>query len=427
MNAVKALAKESVEVVLIDRSNHHTFQPLLYQVALGVLSDSDIAQPLRTILRDVPNVRIVMDEVVGIDPDLRCIQLESGNSINFDYLILASGATHSYFGNDTWERNAPGLKTIEHALEIRRRIMLAFEEAERNTLDGRKPEQINFVVIGGGPTGIELAGAIRDISKYVLKDDFHSIDPTSCKVMLLEGSPRILANYPEELSRKAELQLRQLGVEVHTNTQVTNIDDLSVWIGTTRIPAAVTLWAAGVQPSPLGRFFPGSLDRKGAIEIDGFLNPKDYRNVFVCGDLAHLEQDGKRVPGVAQPAIQMGRHAAISIVADLAGRPRAPFRYFDKGDMATIGRYLAVADIRWPIKARISGFPAWFAWLFVHLMFLVGLKKRATVFVSWGWTLLFRTLGAGLITDFRCGASAGSSSDAHHEPLSLNSASRRPR
>jgi NADH:ubiquinone reductase (H+-translocating) len=409
LSAAKALSRQPVDVILIDRRNHHTFQPLLYQVALGVLSAGDVAQPIRTALRGTSNIQILLDEVTRIDPDLERIVIRSGSFIHYDYLVVASGATHSYFGNESWERYAPGLKSIDHAIEIRRRIMLAFESAERDSWDGGNIEPANFTIIGGGPTGVELAGAIRDISTFILKREYRSIDPAACKVLLLEESPRILAHYPEELSRKAEEQLRELGVEVHTRCKVTQVDKDSVWIGEVRLPSAVTIWAAGVKASPLGKCFPRDTDRSGAIVVNEFLNPKGYSDIFVCGDLAHFEQDGKRVAGLAQPAMQMGEHVAKMIDADALGKPRTAFRYFDKGDMATIGRHMAVADVRWPFHARLSGYPAWLAWLFIHLFFLAGFRNRASGFLSWGLTFLSRSQAAGLITE----EPTGSNVDRH--------------
>jgi NADH dehydrogenase len=404
LSAAKALSRQPVDVVLIDRRNHHTFQPLLYQVALGVLSASDIAQPLRTALRRAPNVQVLLDEVTEIVPDIGRITIGSGSYVRYDYLIIASGATHSYFGKESWESDAPGLKSIDDAIKIRRRIMLAFEYAERNSWDTCKSEPVNFTIIGGGPTGVELAGAIRVISTFILKREYRSIDPAACKVLLLGGSPRILAHYPEVLSRKAEDQLRELGVEVHIRTRVTHVDGESVWIGDVRLPSTVTIWAAGVEASLLGRCFPGNTDRSGAVVVNEFLNPKGYSDIFVCGDLAHFEQDGKRVAGVAQAAMQMGKHAAKMIAEDALGKPRTAFRYFDKGDMATIGRHLAVADVRWPFHAHLSGYPAWLTWLFVHLLFLAGYRNRASVFLSWGLTYLSRSQAAGLITQEQKGS-----------------------
>jgi NADH dehydrogenase len=399
LSAAKALSRQPVDVVLIDRRNHHTFQPLLYQVALGVLSASDIAQLLQVALRSAQNVQILLDEVIEIAPDIGRITIGSGSHVRYHYLIIASGATHSYFGNESWESNAPGLKSIDDAMEIRRRIMLAFEYAERNSWDTCKSEPITFTIIGGGPTGVELAGAIRVISTSILKHEYRSIDPAACKVLLLEGSPRILAHYPEALSRKAEGQLRNLGVEVHLRTRVTQVDSESVWIGDVRLPSTVTIWAAGIEASPLGRCFPDSTDRSGAVIVNEFLNPKRYSDIFVCGDLAHFEQDGKRVARVAQAAMQMGKHAAKMITEDALEKPRTAFRYFDKGDMATIGRHLAVADVRWPFHAQLSGYPAWLAWLLIHLFFLAGFRNRASVFLSWGLTYLSRLHAAGLITE----------------------------
>jgi len=398
LSAAKALSHQPVDIVLIDRRNYHTFQPLLYQVALGVLSASDITQPLRTALRRAPNVQVLLDEVSKIVPDIGRITIASGSCVQYDYLIVASGATHSYFGNETWESDAPGLKSIDNAIEIRRRIMLAFEDAERNAWDTYITEPVNFTIIGGGPTGVELAGAIRDISTFILKHEYRFVDPAACKVLLLEGSPRILAHYPDELSRKAEGQLRKLGVEVHTNTRVTQVEKDSVWIGDVRLPSTVTLWAAGVEASPLGKCFRDT-HRSGAVVVNEFLNPKGYSDIFVCGDLAHFEQDGKRVAGVAQLAMQMGKHAAKMIEEDTLGRPRTAFRYFDKGDIATIGRHRAVADVRWPFTTRLSGYPAWLAWLLIHLFFLAGFRNRASVFLSWGLTYLSRSQAAGLIME----------------------------
>jgi NADH dehydrogenase len=282
--------------------------------------------------------------------------------------------------------------------------MLAFEAAERNSWETGTTEPVHFTIIGGGPTGVELAGAIRDISTFILKHDFRSIDPASCKVLLLEGAPRILAHYPEELSRRAEEQLGKLGVEVRTKTRVTLVDRDSVSIGDVRLPSTVTLWAAGVEASPLGRCFRGSTARGGAVAVNEFLNPKKYPDIFVCGDLAHFEQDGERVPGVAQPAMQMGKHVAKMIAEDAVGKPRTAFRYFDKGDMATIGRHMAVADVRWPFHARLSGYPAWLTWLFIHLFFLASYRNRASVFLSWGLTYLSWSQAAGLITQEQKGS-----------------------
>jgi NADH dehydrogenase len=343
-----------------------------------------------------------MDEVTGIDVSGRTLSLASGSQVGYDYLVLATGATHSYFGKDEWAPLAPGLKTIEDATEIRRRVLLAFELAERQMVEHGWHPPLNFVVVGGGPTGVELAGAISDIAQLYMRKDFRHIDPTKSRVLLLEGTPRVLAAYPADLSAKAEASLRKLGVEVHTQTQVTGIGP--GWVEATgialngRINAAVTLWAAGVQASPLGKMLGAPLDRRGAVLVDDRLNPPGLAEVFVLGDLAHLEQDGRQVPGVAQPAMQMGDHVGKMLAADLKNGKRPAFRYFDKGDMATIGRMDAVAKVEWPFKAHMSGFLAWVTWLTVHIFFLIGFRNRVSVFAAWVWTYFTFTRGARLIT-----------------------------
>ena len=398
LHAAKGLARLPVDITVVDRRNHYTFQPLLYQVALAVLSPADIAQPIRTILRRQQNTQVLMDEVVGIDPAARRVALVSGAQLPYDYLVLATGATHSYFGRDDWVPFAPGLKTIEDATEIRRRVLLAFELAERQMVEHGWHPPLNFVVIGAGPTGVELAGAISDIAQLYMRHDFRHIDPAKARVLLLEGSPRVLGAYPEDLSAKAEAALGRLGVEVHTLTHVTGIGPGWVEMAGKRIEAVVTLWAAGVEASPLGRLLGTPLDRRGSVLVDERLNPPGLPDVFVLGDLAHVEQDGHQVPGVAQPAMQMGDHVARMLAADLAGRPRPAFRYFDRGDMATIGRMDAVAKVEWPFKAHMSGFPAWATWLIVHIFFLIGFRNRLSVFAAWIWTYFTFTRGARLIT-----------------------------
>ena len=397
LHAARGLAHLPVDVTVIDRSNHHTFQPLLYQVALAVLSPADIAQPIRTILHHQENTQVLMDEVVAIDVSARQASLASGARLDYDYLALATGATHSYFGNDEWAPLAPGLKTIEDAIEIRRRVLLAFELAERQMVEHGWHPPLNFVVIGGGPTGVELAGAISDIAQLYMRHDFRHIDPAKSRVFLLDAGHRILAAYPEDLSAKAEAALRRLGVEVHTNMQVTAVGPGWVEANGQRIEAVVTLWAAGVRSSPLGKLLGAPTDRRGCVIVDDRLNPPGLPEVFVLGDLAHLEQDGRQLPGVAQPAMQMGDHVAKIIAADLAGRPRPAFRYFDKGDMATIGRMDAVAKVEWPFKAHMSGFPAWVTWLTVHIFFLIGFRNRLSVMAAWAWTYFTFTRGARLI------------------------------
>ena len=402
LHAAKGLAHLPVDVTVLDRRNHHLFQPLLYQVALAVLSPADIAQPIRTILRHQPNAEVLMDEVVGIDVAARRVSLASGSQATYDYLVLATGATHSYFGKPEWAPLAPGLKTIEDATEIRRRVLLAFELAERQMVEHGWHPALDFVVVGGGPTGVELAGAICDIAQRYMRHDFRHIDPRTSRVILLEGSPRVLAAYPEDLSAKAEAALTKLGVEVHTGTQVTEIGP--GWVeaksesGSRRIEAAVTLWAAGVQASPLGKMLGVALDKRGCVLVDDRLNPPGMPEVFVLGDLAHLEQDGKQIPGVAQPAMQMGDHVARMVAADLKGAKRPAFRYFDKGDMATIGRMAAVAKVKWPFKAHLSGLMAWLTWITVHIFFLIGFRNRIAVFMSWIWSYFTFTRSARLIT-----------------------------
>jgi NADH dehydrogenase len=340
-----------------------------------------------------------MDEVNGFDVERRRAFLASGAEVQYDYLIVAAGATHSYFGHDEWEKNAPGLKTLEDATEIRRRVLLAFELAERQVVETGTHPPLDFVVIGGGPTGVELAGAIAEISKYFLSQDFRHIDPKKAKVLLIEGGPRLLPSYPEDLSRKAVEQLNRLGVEVHTSKQVEEINDSFVVVkGGERIDSMVTLWGAGVAASPLGKMLGVETDKRGAVMVNQTLNPTGHPEIFVCGDLAHFEQDGKQVPGVAQPAMQMGRHAAEMIGEDLKRKGRTHFRYFDKGDMAVIGRFSAVADIQWPFKAHWGGLPAWMTWLMVHLVFIIGFRNRLAVLMQWGWTYLFYTRGSRLIT-----------------------------
>jgi NADH dehydrogenase len=401
IHAARALGKLPVDVTVIDRKNHHTFQPLLYQVALAVLSPGDIAQPIRSILRDYANVEVTMDEVTGFDTKEHRVLLKSGTEILYDYLILATGSTHSYFGHSEWSRLAPGLKTLEDATEIRRRVLLAFELAEREMLETGTHPPLNFVIIGGGPTGVELAGAISDISHLYMTKDFRHIDPSMSKVMILEGSPHILGAYPPELQVKAVEQLHALGVETRTGGHVTDIGEGFVMIGDERIESICTLWAAGVQASPLGKMLGVPVDKKGCVVVDAHLNPPGLPDVFVCGDLAHFEQDGKQIPGVAQPAMQMGDYAArrIGLLAHDSGKAATQkgFRYFDKGDMATIGRKAAVARVAWPFKANLSGVTAWLMWLLVHIFFLIGLRNRFAVFREWALTYLTLRDGVRLI------------------------------
>jgi NADH dehydrogenase len=405
ITAAQRLGKLDVDVTIVDRKNHHTFQPLLYQVALAVLSPGDIAQPIRSILRKYRNTEVIMDEVLGIDTRARRVTLKSGAVMVYDYLVVATGSTHSYFGHPEWSKVAPGLKTIEDATDIRRRVLLAFELAERQMLETGSHPQLRFVVVGGGPTGVELAGAISDIARLYMTRDFRHIDTKTANVLILEGSPKVLAAYPPDLQASAIKQLNELGVEVRTGAHVTDIQPGYVMIGDERIESVCTLWAAGVQASPLGKMLTtdssAELDKKGSVLVNEHLNPKNLPEVFVCGDLAHFEQDGKQVPGVAQPAMQMGDYAARRIgllIADSeAAAKQKPFRYFDKGDMATIGRKAAVARIVWPFKANWSGFPAWVTWLFIHVFFLIGFRNRLSVFRNWAYTYIGGEEGVRLI------------------------------
>ena len=401
IHAAQHLGKLPVDVTVVDRKNHHTFQPLLYQVALAVLSPGDIAQPIRSILRNNRNTEVLMDEVIGLDVTEHRVNLKSGAQLLYDYLVLATGSTHSYFGKNEWAKIAPGLKSIEDATEIRRRVLLAFELAERQKLETGSHPSLNFVIIGGGPTGVELAGSISDIAKLYMTKDFRHINPGSANVLILEGSPSVLAAYPEVLRKSAVKQLNDLGVQVRTGAHVTDVQPGYVMVGDERIESVCTLWAAGVQASPLGKMLGAETDKRGCVMVDGHLNPKGHPEVFVIGDLAHLDQDGKQVPGVAQPAMQMGDYAAGRIGL-LAFKPQVAerqknFRYFDKGDMATIGRNAAVARIVWPFKANWSGFMAWVTWLVVHIFFLIGFRNRFSVFRSWAYTYLSFEDGVRLI------------------------------
>jgi len=393
--AARAVARHPVRITLVDRKNHHTFQPLLYQVATAALSPADIAAPIRSILRGYENVEVLLEEAVGFDLAARRVKLKE-SELGYDYLIVAAGVRHSYFGHDEWEPLAPGLKSLEDALEMRRRILLAFELAEREKALHGKCEPLNFVVVGGGPTGVELAGALAEIARQALVRDFRAIDPAEARIILLEGGPRVLPTYPEDLSRSAEEQLRGLGVEVRTSTLVTAIEPGRLRIGDSMLPAAVTLWAAGVLASPLGAALGAELDRVGRVRVQPDLSLPGHPEVFVIGDLATLNgEDGKPLPGVAPVAIQQARATAENIARDLRGEPRQDFRYVDRGNLATIGRAAAVADFG---RIRISGLIAWMAWLTVHIFWLIGFRNRLLVFVQWIWAYVTYQRGTRLIT-----------------------------
>ena len=393
--AARTLARYPVKITLVDRQNFHTFQPLLYQVATAGLSPAEIAAPIRWILRDRRNVEVLMAEVQDFDLARKVVRLADGE-IAYDYLIVAAGASHAYFGHDEWEPFAPGLKTIEDALELRRRVLLAFELAERQAAKGKEQVQLNFVVVGGGPTGVELAGTLAEIARKALANEFRTIDPQKTRIMLLEGGPRVLPTYPEDLSRSAEEQLRRLGVEVHTSMLVTNVTPGAVHMGDTQLPAAVTLWAAGVAASPLGKKLGAPVDRAGRVLVNPDLSLPGHPEVFVIGDLAALkDKNGKWLPGVAPVAMQEGKATARNIGAELEGEARKNFHYFNKGNLATIGRAAAVAEFG---KIHISGFLAWLAWLFVHIFFLIGFRNRIIVLVQWAWSYFTYERAARLIT-----------------------------
>jgi NADH dehydrogenase len=397
LQAARMLSRQSlpVRLTLIDRKNHHTFQPLLYQVATAGLSPGEIAAPIRWIVRDRANVEVMLGEVQDFDLMRRVVKLHDFE-VAYDYLIVAAGAGHSYFGHDEWEPLAPGLKTIEDALEIRRRVLLAFELAERQATRGEGQVRLNFVVIGGGPTGVELAGTLAEIANRALATEFRAIDPARTRIILLEGGPRVLPSYAEDLSASAQKQLEKLGVEVHASTMVTRVDPACVSTGTKRFPAAVILWAAGVAASPLGKKLAAPLDRAGRVQVEKDLSVPGHPEVFVVGDLASLKDSaGNMVPGVAPAAMQQGESAARNIERDLRGKSREDFRYIDKGSLATIGRAAAVAEFK---KFCLSGYPAWLAWLFIHIFFLIGFRNRVIVLIQWAWSYFTYERGVRLIT-----------------------------
>ncbi len=432
INAAKALGRAPVNVTVVDRKNHHTFQPLLYQVALAVLSPAEIASPVRAVLRKARNVEVLLGEVTGFDLEKRLVRLDgSGDSpalsLSYDYLVVASGATHAYFGHPEWAEFAPGLKTLEDAINIRRRVLMVFENAEREAIAGQSSPPLNFVVIGAGPTGVELAGAIADISKRYMEHDFRAIDPSKARIILLEGGPRVLPVYPEDLSLSAERQLTEMGVEVRTNALVTNLEPGMVTVGKEKIPAAVVLWGAGVSASPLGKMLGAPTDRAGRVIVDPDLSVPGHPEVFVIGDLAaaYMEAEktssamqsssgttlqpaaatpppsaaktppSKTVPGVAPAAIQMGKFVARQIKRAVAGKPREEFHYLDKGTLATIGRSRAVGVFG---RIHVSGYFAWLAWLFIHVFFLIGFRNRFMVMLEWAWAYITYKSNARLIT-----------------------------
>ncbi len=395
--AAKALAnREGLRVILVDHRNHHLFQPLLYQVATAGLNPSDIAVPIRVQFRRAANVEIHLGHVDGVDLDTRVV-IGEGHAIAFDYLILACGARHSYFAHPEWEEFAPGLKTLEQATEMRRRMLVAFERAENELDADRQRAYLTFVVVGGGPTGVELAGAIADVSRTAMQGDFRRIDPAKARIILLEAAPRVLTAFSEDLSEHARRDLIEIGVDVRTNAKVDAIDAEGVTIGTERVPARTVFWAAGVQAERLAITPPLDTDRASRIKVSRDYSVPGYVNVFAIGDMASLEMaPGQLVPGVAPAATQAGEHAARMILRDLEGQPRQPFVYKDKGTMATIGKSRAIGQIG---RVKLTGRIAWLAWLLIHVYQLIGFRNRLVVIFNWAWNYMFSKRGARLITE----------------------------
>lgn len=400
LNAAKAMRNTPVQITIVDRRNFHLFQPLLYQVATAALNPSDIAYPIRSVFRGQENIdRILLGDVVEVDTAHKAVGLDDGQEVAYDYLVVAAGATHSYFGRDEWEDVAPGLKTVEDALLIRRRVLEAFENAEKTADDSGK--WLTFVVVGAGPTGVEMAGALMEIAVHAMGKEFDAIDPSTARVVLVEGTERVLPPYPESLSQSARRQLESLGVEVLTGSLVDSIDRGGVTLASgERIESGTVIWAAGVEASPLGRMIEGDTDRSGRVVVEQDLSVPGHPEVFVAGDLANVEG----VPGVAPAAMQMGRHVARVIAEDMRGRERSEFRYRDKGSLATIGRARGVADFG---RLRFGGFVAWFAWLAIHIFYLIGFRNRVFVLAGWAWHYLSFRRGVRIITHVGPGSNPG--------------------
>ena len=395
LEAAKKLAGQDVRVTVIDRTNYHLFQPLLYQVATAALSPADIAAPVRAILSKCKNMEVILAEVQSVDVEakrIKTIDLE----IPYDFLILATGARHSYFGHNEWEKLAPGLKSLEDAIELRRRLLMAFEYAEKITDEAARRAAMTFVIIGGGPTGVEMAGAIAEIARYTLAKDFCNIDPSQARVILIEGEPRLLASFPEDLSASAMKQLVDLGVEVRTSVRATNLTEAGLQVGDEFIPCRVKIWAAGNNASFVGKTLGVPIDRVGRVVVNDDLTIPGHPEVQVIGDMANFShQTGQPLPGVSPIAMQQGRHAARNILRMIKNREPRRFRYWNKGSMATIGRHRAVADLNF---VHLSGLPAWLVWLFVHIIFLVGFRNRLVVLFQWAWAYFTFNAGARLIT-----------------------------
>lgn len=396
--AARELSKAPVRITLVDRNNHHVFQPLLYQVATAGLAPSDITVPIRWRLRNQQNASVLLANVTSINPAARTVQLGvEPHELSYDFLIVASGARHGYFGHPEWEKAAPGLKSMEDAHEIRQRFLLAFERAEAATTDEERTAQLTFVVVGGGPTGVELAGAMSEIAHGKLHREFRHIDPRRARVILIEAGPRLLPSFPEDLGRKAQRMLERLGAEVQLGTPVSNVESEAVWVGEKKIPTRSIVWAAGNIASALGAQLDAPTDRAGRVKVASDLSVPAHPEIFVVGDLSYAERaDGRPVPAVAPTANQMGAHAGKMILHTLNNRPRTSFKYFNKGDLATIGRSKAIAAFG---KLHLSGTLTWFLWLFVHLLYLVGFRNRLSVLIQWGYAYLTSQRGVRLISD----------------------------
>jgi NADH:ubiquinone reductase (H+-translocating) len=395
LEAAKKLIHEDVRLSVIDRTNYHLFQPLLYQVATAALSPADIASPIRAILSECDNAEVILAEVQSIDVTAKKVKMADGE-LDYDYLILATGARHSYFGHPEWEKLAPGLKSLEDVVEIRRRILMAFEYAEKISDEAARKAAMTFVVVGGGPTGVEMAGAIAEIARYTLAKDFHHIDPSQARVILVEGEPKVLASFPDDLRDSAMKQLADLGVEVRTGIHATNLTEQGLQVGDEFIPCRVKIWAAGNNASSVGQSLGVTADKVGRVLVNKDLTIPNHPEIQVIGDLANFpHQTGEPLPGVSPVAMQQGRHAARNILRMIDGEKPQRFWYFDKGSMATIGRNKAVADLKF---VHLTGFPAWLAWLFIHVIFLVGFRNRLAVLFQWAWAYFSFNKGARLIT-----------------------------
>ncbi len=393
--AARVLADTEADVTVLDRTNHHLFQPLLYQVATATLAATDITAPTRWLLRKCRNIEVLMSEIVAISPERQSVTTAHGHTLGYDYLIVAAGARHSYFGHPEWERVAPGLKSIDDALEIRRRFLLAYEIAERTDVPAERAAWLTFVIVGGGPTGVELAGMLPTVARHSFRQDFRRIDTATTRVLLLEGGPRVLPTFPADLADRAAAELRALGVDVRTSSIVTSVDENGVHVGEERILAKTVVWAAGNAASPLGAMLGSPADRAGRVEVNADLSVPGHQEIFVAGDLAAMTTGGSPVPGVAPAAMQSGRAAALNVLRSIRQQPREEFRYRNKGDLATIGRWKAIAAFG---SVHVSGLLAWLLWLFVHILYLAGFRNRVSVLVEWAWAFFTYERGARLVT-----------------------------